>query len=58
MPKHSKIIALFLIFLLFACSSSKSQNDTDILPDADVDSDDIETVDDDSDSQEIEIFDE
>ena len=58
MPEHSKIIALFLIFLLFSCSSSKSQNDTDILPDADVDSDDIETVDDDSDSQEIEIFDE
>ena len=57
MQKYSKIIALFLIFLLFSCSSSKSQNDSDMMPDADADSDDIETVDDDSDSQDSEIAD-
>ena len=57
MTKYSKIIVLFLIFLLFACSSSKSQNDIDILPDADLDSEEIETQDDDSDSQDSEIVD-
>ena len=55
MTKYSKIIVLFLIFLLFSCSSSHSSNDTDILPDSD--SDNIETVDDDSDSQSSEIVD-
>ena len=57
MTKYSKIIVLFLIFLLFACSSSKSENDSDIIPDEDIDFDDIETVDDDSDSQDSEIVD-
>ena len=57
MPKHSKIIVLFLIFSVFACSSSKSQNDSDILPDADIDSQDSETQDDDSDPQDSEIVD-
>ena len=57
MTKYSKIIVLFLIFLLFACSSSKSQNDTDILPDEDIDSQDSEIQDTDSDSQEAEFVD-
>ena len=57
MTKYSKIIVLFLIFLLFACSSSKSENDSDIIPDEDIDSDGIETIDDDSDTQETEIVD-
>ena len=57
MQKYSKIIALFLIFLVFSCSSSHSSNDTDVMPNTDSDSDDIETVDDDSDSQEAEIVD-
>ena len=56
MRKH---LSLFLVFLGFAffvsCSSSNSSNDTDIVPIAD--SDDIETVDDDSDTQEAEIVD-
>ena len=55
MKKHSAIF-IFLAFALFvSCSSSRSSNDTDIVPVAD--SDDIETVDDDSDTQEAEIID-
>ena len=57
MTKYSKIIVLFLIFLLVSCSSSKSQNDSDILPDSDADSDDVETQDDDLDHQDSEIVD-
>ena len=57
MQKYSKIIALFLAFLIFSCSSSKSQNDSDMIPDSDVDLQDSETVDDDSDTQETEIVD-
>ena len=50
-------LILFLIFLLFSCSSSKSQNDSDMIPDEDVDSQDSENQDDDSDSQSSEIVD-
>ena len=57
MAKYSKIIALFLIFLLFSCSSSHSSNDSDMIPDSDADSDDTETVDNDSDLQDSEIVD-
>ena len=57
MQKYSKIIVLFLIFLVFSCSSSKSQNDSDMIPDSDADSDEIETLDDDSDSQDSGIVD-
>ena len=56
MTKYSKIIALFLMFLLFSCSSSKSQNDSDSIPDSDTGTYDSETVDD-SDMQEAEIVD-
>ena len=58
MPLHSKLFLgiLGLIFLI-SCSSSHSSNDTDILPDADLDSDEIVTQDDDLDSQGSEIVD-
>ena len=46
------------LFFLLSCSSSKNpENDTDILPDADADTQDSETVDDDSDAQDGEIID-
>ena len=45
------------LFFLVSCSSSKSQNDSDIIPDADIDSQDFETQDDDSDSQDSKIVD-
>lgn len=57
MTKFSKIIVLFLMFLLFSCSSSHSSNDSDMISDSDADSDDTETVDDDSDPQDSEIVD-
>ena len=57
MPKHLKIIALFLIFLILSCSSSKSENDSDTVPDSDTDTQDSETADNDSDSQDSEIID-
>ena len=46
-------LILFLIFLLFSCSSSKSQNDSDIFSDSDADSQESETFDEDSQSSEI-----
>ena len=56
-----KYLNLFLVFLglifLFSCSSSKSQNDSDSIPDVDSDKQDSETVDDDSDMREAEIVD-
>ena len=57
MKKVLNLLVILLIFLLFSCSSSKSENDTDVMPDSDSDSDDIETVDDDSDLQDIEFID-
>ena len=55
MKKHSAIF-IFLAFVLFvSCSSSNSSNDSDIIPDDD--SDDIETVNDDSESQNSEFVD-
>ena len=45
------------LFFLLSCSSSKNPNDTDILPDSDINTQDSETIDDDSDTQEAEIVD-
>lgn len=55
MPTHLRLfLGILGLFFLISCSSSKSENDTDVLPD----SDDSETItDDDSDSQESEIID-
>ena len=50
-----KIFYLILLILFVSCSSSKSQNDSDSIPDSDTH--DSETVDDDSDAQEAEIID-
>ena len=52
-----KIFYLILLMLFVSCSSPKSQNDSDILPDADSDTHDSETVNGDSDTQEVEIAD-
>ena len=58
MPPCSKLFLVFLGLILFvSCSSSKSQNDSDSIPDADSDTHDSETVDDDSDTQGTEIVD-
>ena len=58
MKKTLNLLAVLLVFLVFSCSSSKNpENDTDILPDADADTQDSETTDDDSDSQSSEIVD-
>ena len=46
-----------MLFFFVSCSSSHSPNDSDMIPDEDIDSDDTETVDDDSDSQDSEIVD-
>ncbi len=58
MKKVLNLLVVLLVFLVFSCSSSKSQNDSDILPDADLDSDEIETQDDDADTQDSETVDE
>ncbi|MBR4531145.1 hypothetical protein IKO70_01890 [bacterium] len=50
-------LAVLLVFLVFSCSSSHSSNDSDILPDADADTQDFESQDDDADTQEAEIVD-
>ena len=58
MSLHSRLVLAFLaLFFLFSCSSSKSQNDSDTVPDSDIDIHDSETIDDDSDAQEFEIVD-
>ncbi|MBP5407095.1 hypothetical protein J6Z19_08095, partial [bacterium] len=58
MAAHLKLFLAFLGLILFiSCSSSKSQNDSDSIPDADSDTQDSETVDDDSGAQETEIVD-
>ncbi|MBQ3367447.1 hypothetical protein IJG44_00950 [bacterium] len=52
MPLHLKafLVILGLIFLV-SCSSSKPENDTNVIPDTDTDSQDSEVVDEESDSQ-------
>ena len=58
MPIHLRLfLGVFGLFLLVSCSSSKNPNDTDILPDSDINTQDSETIDDDSDSQGSEIVD-
>ena len=57
MKSFLNLSVVLLVFLVFSCSSSQSSNDSDIIPDEDIDSDDTETVDDDSDSQGSEIVD-
>ena len=57
MKKVLNLLVVLLVFLIFSCSSSKSGNNADALPDADADTQDSEIADDDSDSQEAEITD-
>ncbi len=55
MPTFFKWFLVVLAIFFFACSSSKSENDSDNVPDSD--SDDIEIVDEDSDLEDSEIID-
>ena len=58
MPTHLRLFLVFFGLILFvSCSSSKSLNDSDIVPDSDSDTYDSGTVDDDSDTQEAETVD-
>ena len=57
MKKIFILLWVVIALLLFSCSSSNSSNDSDILPDADEDTQDSEIQDDDSDSQGSEIVD-
>ena len=59
MPIHLRLFLVILgLLFLFSCSSSKtSENDSDVLPDTDDDTQESEAVDDDSDTQEAEIVD-
>ena len=51
------LLVVLGLFFLVSCSSSKNPNDTDILPDSDINTQDSETIDDDSDSQDSETID-
>ena len=57
MKRFLNLSVVLLVFLVFSCNSSHSSNDSDLIPDSDIDSDDTETVDDDSDLQDSEIVD-
>ncbi len=59
MRKHLSLFLVLLgfVFILSCSSSSKSGNDADVLPDADSDGSDAETINDDSDSQDADIID-
>ena len=57
MKKVLNLLVVLLIFLVFSCSSSKSENGTDVMPDGDADTQDSETQDNDSDLQSSEIVD-
>ena len=57
MKKFLIILTLFAIFLVFSCSSkSESKNDSDAISDADIDSQDSETIKDDTNSEEDSDF--
>ena len=58
MSGHLRLFLFFLGLVLFvSCSSSKSHNDSDTVPDSDIDTHDSENIDDDSDAQDTEIVD-
>ena len=57
MKRFLNLSVVLLVFLVFSCSSSKSQNDSDMIPDEDIDLQDSEIQDDDFDSQYAEIVD-
>ena len=57
MQKFLEFLMILSVFFLFSCSSSKTENDSDTIPDSDTDTQDSETVDDDSDIQDYEIVD-
>ena len=57
MQKFLEFLMILSVFFLFSCSSSKTENDSDTIPDSDTDTQDSETVDDDSDTQQSEIVD-
>ena len=57
MKRFLNLSVVLLVFLVFSCSSSKSQNDSDMFHDEDIDSQDSEIQDDDSDAQGSEIVD-
>ena len=57
MRKFTLIFIVFCLFFFISCSSSNSSNDSDILPDSDINTQDSETVDADSDTQNSEIVD-
>ena len=58
MPTHFRLFLVFLSMLfLLSCSSSKSENDSDTVPDSDTDMQDSEIQDKDFDSQDSEIID-
>lgn len=57
MQKFLEFLMILSVFFLFSCSSSKTENDSDTIPDSDTDTQDSETVNDDSDTQEAEIVD-
>ena len=52
MKRFLNLSVVLLVFLLFSCSSSHSSNDSDIIPDADADTQDSETQDDEIQSSE------
>ena len=59
MKKYSIIMATLIFAFFVSCSSgSKSQNDFDIIPDADSDGNDAETIDKDADSQDSDSMEE
>ena len=57
MKKVLNLLVVLLVFLVFSCSSSHSSNDSDMISDADADTQDSETIDDDFDSQDTDIID-
>ena len=56
MPIHFRLfLGVLGVFFLVSCSSSKSQNDSDSIPDSDADTQDTEIQNNDYDTQEVEI---
>ena len=58
MPIHLRLFLGVLVTLFFvSCSSSHSSNDSDIIPDEDIDLQDLETKDDDTDEEDFDFID-